>query len=198
MIKRKIIVFRHGQTDWNLKKICLGSKHDIPLNNNGLSQARELANKLKEEPIEMFFTSPLVRAIQTAEIVNKFHKVRMLKVNDLKEIDYGDASGMKKSEAVIKYSNIFNNWMAEDFHSSRNMRIPNGESKEEFFNRVNGAFLSIVKENEFSCAAVASHSGVIWNFIRYSIGKDVKTVNHCTAYSIFYNQNNESFTIEKP
>ncbi len=63
-----IYVVRHGQTDWNLKKIYQGRK-DIQLNNMGLEQAKELKSKLKNVQFDYVFSSPLTRALQTARTI---------------------------------------------------------------------------------------------------------------------------------
>lgn len=70
MNKKNIYVIRHGQTDWNLKEIIQGTK-DIPLNDNGRKQANELKDVLKNIRFDKIISSPLKRAFETAQIVNK-------------------------------------------------------------------------------------------------------------------------------
>ena len=65
-----IYVVRHGQTDWNLEHKLQGSS-DIPLNKKGIEQAEEVAVKLSYEPIDLIICSPLLRAKQTAEVINR-------------------------------------------------------------------------------------------------------------------------------
>ena len=63
-----IILVRHGQTDWNLKKLMQG-RTDIPLNETGRVQALEVKEKLKNERIDICFSSPLSRTLTTAKII---------------------------------------------------------------------------------------------------------------------------------
>ena len=64
-----LLITRHSQTDWNLKRKIQG-KSDIALNETGIEQAKEVAKKLSNEPIDLIICSPLIRARQTAEIIN--------------------------------------------------------------------------------------------------------------------------------
>ena len=63
-----IYLVRHGQTDWNARKIVQGVT-DIPLNETGLAQAARARDLMKDVPIDIIYSSPLVRAYRTAEII---------------------------------------------------------------------------------------------------------------------------------
>ena len=63
-------MIRHGQTDWNVQKKVMG-RCDEPLNDDGLKQAEETRNALLTTDIDLIICSPLKRAIQIAEIINK-------------------------------------------------------------------------------------------------------------------------------
>ena len=65
----KIYLVRHGETDWNQAGLLQGQT-DIALNAQGLEQAHEAAERLKEVPFEIAFCSPLIRAKRTAEIIH--------------------------------------------------------------------------------------------------------------------------------
>ena len=65
----KIIFFRHGETDSNVKEIMQGAGVDTPLNVKGIKQAQELADKVKGLGLEKIYSSTLTRAIQTATLV---------------------------------------------------------------------------------------------------------------------------------
>lgn len=66
----KICLVRHGETEWNSEGILQG-KTDIPLNDLGIQQAEECADYLSQFQWDVVITSPLKRAKQTAEIINK-------------------------------------------------------------------------------------------------------------------------------
>lgn len=91
----KYILIRHGETDWNKEGKIQGQK-DIPLNEVGEQQAREVAQILKETfHITIIYTSPLQRARKTAEIIQDYLKAKLLTKSDLKEINLGIFLGKK-------------------------------------------------------------------------------------------------------
>ena len=65
-----IYIVRHGETDWNILKKLTGQT-DIPLNLNGIKQAKEVREKLKNIKFDYVFSSPLKRAYETAKIITK-------------------------------------------------------------------------------------------------------------------------------
>ena len=60
-----IYLVRHGETDWNARRIVQGVT-DIPLNETGLAQAAAARELMKDVPIDIIYSSPLVRAYRTA------------------------------------------------------------------------------------------------------------------------------------
>ncbi len=68
----KILIVRHGKTVWNAEKRAAGLV-DIELNEKGIEQAKELKDKLKNVDFDLIITSPLKRAIKTANIINENH-----------------------------------------------------------------------------------------------------------------------------
>lgn len=72
-----LLVVRHGQTNYNLNHIIL-SKTDDPLNETGISQAQTTAKNLEREKIDLIISSPLRRAKQTAEIINKGRNIPII------------------------------------------------------------------------------------------------------------------------
>lgn len=73
----KIYFVRHGQTEWNLKKRIQG-RADKPLNEQGKQQAIETRQNLISKDIDLIICSPLLRAVETAEIINKDRNIPIL------------------------------------------------------------------------------------------------------------------------
>jgi len=96
----KLFLVRHGQTGWNKNGILQG-RTDVPLNDEGIRQAIKLAELLQNEKIDFIFSSPLIRAKLTAEIIAKKHKLEIIEDRRLKEIDLGEWEG-QKTEEVLK------------------------------------------------------------------------------------------------
>ena len=68
----KIFIVRHGETEWNRTNRFQGIS-DIPLNKKGKAQAEALAHALKDEAIDVVYSSPLIRAKETARAIQHFH-----------------------------------------------------------------------------------------------------------------------------
>lgn len=90
--KVRILVTRHGQTNWNLLKKIQG-KSDIELNNTGVEQAKIIKNKLKEEQIDLIICSPLIRARQTADIINEEKQIPIIIDERISERFFGLLEG---------------------------------------------------------------------------------------------------------
>ncbi|MEJ2267962.1 MAG: histidine phosphatase family protein [Nanoarchaeota archaeon] len=81
----KLIIVRHGETEENLKKIWQGHLQG-KLTKKGIEQAKKLANRLKDEKLDVIFSSDLDRASDTAKEIAKFHsEVPIYLVEDLRE-----------------------------------------------------------------------------------------------------------------
>ena len=103
----KLILLRHGESQWNLENRFTGWK-DVPLTKSGIVEAQYAAEKLIEMEIAFssIYTSFLLRAIHTAEIVAKslkFDHNEIIKDWRLNERHYGDLQGLNKSETASKY-----------------------------------------------------------------------------------------------
>ncbi|NLO10512.1 MAG: histidine phosphatase family protein [Clostridiales bacterium] len=89
-----IYLIRHGETDWNLIGKVQG-REDIPLNDTGRSQARKCAMALQNTGIKAIISSPLTRAVQTANIIaNTDDSIELIVDDGLIERDFGEMSGM--------------------------------------------------------------------------------------------------------
>lgn len=90
---------RHGETDYNRQGIMQGSGIDSILNDTGVAQARSLASRLAERPVDAVYASSLQRAQQTADILaESMGSVTRRVLDDLKEMDWGIYEGSPPSE----------------------------------------------------------------------------------------------------
>ena len=111
-----IYVVRHGETEWNAINKVLG-RTDIPLNANGVNQARELARSMKDLKIDVFLCSPLLRTRQTADIISSEMGVQYEIDNRLIEQEFGEFEGVNRSDP--KYQKAKREYF---------VRYPGGES----------------------------------------------------------------------
>ena len=84
----RIYVMRHGKTVWNEKGIIQGRSNNR-LSQNGKIMTQEVSLKYKDTKFDVIFCSPLMRTMQTANIMNKYHNVKIIKDERLIEIDQG-------------------------------------------------------------------------------------------------------------
>ncbi|PIS15460.1 hypothetical protein COT62_03610, partial [Candidatus Roizmanbacteria bacterium CG09_land_8_20_14_0_10_41_9] len=90
----KIIIIRHGETDFNKERVIQGQL-DTFLNKNGVEQARKAAVKLKGEKIDRIYTSDLKRANHTALIIGEVLKARVIPTPLLRERYFGELQGLR-------------------------------------------------------------------------------------------------------
>jgi len=123
---------RHGQTDYNIKKL-IGGKTDTPLNKMGITQARAAAHILENTDIQTIVTSPLHRAHKTAEIIaEKLHKPIII-MNEFAERSAGDFEGKPEKWWLLPKLDGWLNGLvsipnAEDYNSFKE-RITHGLQK---------------------------------------------------------------------
>lgn len=84
----RVFLIRHGETDWNVERRIMGAQA-IGLNAIGKAQAHETAGHLAEFSVDALYSSPLLRATETAEILLKDREVSLIHDARLCEVDYG-------------------------------------------------------------------------------------------------------------
>ncbi len=121
----KLLIVRHGKTDWNKEKRAAGLT-DIKLNKEGEEQAEVLRDKLKDTHIDVIISSPLIRAVRTAEIINENHNLDILIDEDLIERNLGIYEGQPNEQE------IFN----EIRYYTKNVPVEKGEDCKTYTKRV--------------------------------------------------------------
>lgn len=94
-------IARHGETVWNKQNLMQGQKDSL-LTKDGIKQAKVLATELKKLKFDHIFSSDLLRAKKTAEIIALEHDLTVTTSKLLREVRYGDFEGMKISDYVQK------------------------------------------------------------------------------------------------
>ncbi len=161
----KIHIIRHGRTDWNVQMKIQG-KTDIPLNEEGVLQARELAGELKKRKQELqvsrIYTSFLQRAKQTAEIVAEVLELPCEILPGVEEMDLGDWEGYSWTEVKEKWPEYYDAWHKE----RRYTKTLNGESYEDVLQRLLPALYRL-SESASEDVIVVTHSAVIMALMSY-------------------------------
>jgi broad specificity phosphatase PhoE len=90
---RSFLCLRHGVTDWNRRGLFQG-RTDIPLNDDGITQAHAAAARLKNVPFDQVVASPLIRALKTAEIISSARGKPLAIDDGIIECDFGSLEGL--------------------------------------------------------------------------------------------------------
>lgn len=128
-----LVLLRHGQSVYNLENRFTGSA-DIDLSANGIAEAHQSAELLKDYNIDVAFTSVLKRAVHTLEIIldSIGKSIPVYKSAALNERCYGDLQGLNKTDTEIKYSVL----QVLMWRRSYQIAPPNGESLQNTCDRV--------------------------------------------------------------
>ena len=150
----QLILIRHGETLWNKEGRIQGIS-DVELSAVGIEQARLLALSLKDHPIKAIHASPLKRALQTAEIINEFHRKEIHTHQDLMEMDQGDFEGVTFKKLIASEKDFLEKWIA----APASVRMPNGESLTQLQDRAWVAMKRIMDKQE--TALIVAHNFTI-------------------------------------
>ncbi len=152
-----ILLARHGETAENRERRFQGQK-DVPLNEHGREQARALAERAaaEERPIVALYTSPLVRARETAEIVGARIGLEPIPDDRLKEIDVGGWQDRLKDDVQRDDPD---DWAAF-LRAGDDFRFPGGESFAEQQERVIAALVDVTQRGALP-ALLVCHRGVV-------------------------------------
>jgi broad specificity phosphatase PhoE len=164
-----ILLIRHGETDWNRDKRYRGG-YDVPLNDNGRQHARIAAQAVRSEPIDAAYSSPLCRALETATIVLGPHGLTPVPHDGLRDIDYGDWTGLPEAEVVRRWPEEHAQWLA----NPHTLRIPGGDRLVEVYERAFTAMEAIAQQHEGQLVALFAHRVVNKLLILGALGLGVE------------------------
>ncbi len=177
----RVYLIRHGETTGDLEH-RYGGEYDDHLSVNGIKQAKNLGKKLRNKNIRVIYHSPKIRAFETAKIVADIINADMIEIDDIRERNnYGILSGMKKSEAIKKYSEEVKKLQTKKLYHN----VKGSEDYDFFKNRVILAFKKIIFDYRFDDIAIITHGGVISCLIReyFKLG-EFKKIGDCAILEI--------------
>ena len=169
----RLIIIRHGESEWNRIGRYQGQQ-DAPLSELGLRQAEALAERLRSEPLDAIFTSPLQRAARTAETVARHHpNVPFQRESALLEIGHGDWEGLMVDEVVSRYGEGLHEWRK---HPTR-AQMPNGESFSNILKRVLDFQERLCAEYSDKNVLLSTHDVVVKILVADALGMDMDRIN---------------------
>ena len=162
-----LILVRHGESEWNQKGLCTGLT-DVALNQKGIDESKKAGESLKSFPIDIAYSSPLLRAKQTLdEIKNVLKMPNLTTIEDkaLNERDYGIYTGKNKWEirkelGEEKFQSIRRGW---------DSLILNGETLKNVYERVIPYYQSEILPNLKSGknVLIVAHGNSLRSLIKY-------------------------------
>jgi len=155
----KLIFVRHGQTEWNAKRLLQGST-DIPLAPAGLRQAEALRTALVDTGIDLAVTSPLLRAKQTAEIICRERAIPLVEDARIAERGFGKYEGAFFDRA------LFDRWWLPGFHGGKEGIEP----LDDFCARVASLLDELSAQDPRKTVLMVAHGGVSIAVQRYFCG----------------------------
>jgi len=157
----KIILVRHGQTDWNKSLHIQGGGSNTELNSIGRAQAERLGEHLKEEKIDVIYSSPLKRTLDTASAIARHHQLEIKLEPELKEIDAAELEGAHVSEIGARLEQI----LIGQREADELFEAYGGESLREVKQRAWGAIERLDSKHPEETVVVVSHYFVILSII---------------------------------
>jgi phosphoserine phosphatase len=149
----EIILCRHGETDWNVHGRYQG-RTDVPLNERGRQQARDLARRLSDQRIDVVYSSTLERAYDTAAEIARPRGLEVRRDPRLDEIDQGLWEGMHHEDIKRHHPEKLAAWQ----HHPIDLRLPEGETLEEVRLRVRDALDDMMLLHQGKAICIVAHS----------------------------------------
>jgi broad specificity phosphatase PhoE len=162
----RIILARHGQTAWNVDKIFRG-RSEVGLDDVGTKQAELLGRYLGSFKLEAIYSSPLKRALHTANIIAGYQKVGVQVAQGLTDLDFGEWQSLPEQEVRRQYPALLDEW----HNNPGKVRIPGGESLEDVRARAIEVMNDVVSRYEGNVLLV-SHRVVVKVLICSLLGLD--------------------------
>lgn len=193
----RLYLIRHGRQNSPLCNV------DVPLDGAGKRQAELVAHRLKKYNIQVLYSSNLIRARQTAEIIGKQLGLPNKIEKDLREISFGALEGL--SDVEIKER--FRDFLAERAKADRDIPCPEGESGEDVYKRAFPVIQGIIKcaeDNGIENIVIVTHGGVIRTLVTAVLGADfakklcvAKELENCSITQIDYDSKTGNFIVER-
>jgi len=154
-----LLLIRHGQATHNLSARWEGSSA-ASLTEKGILQAEAVARRLAcwEKPVCYLYSSPILRARQTAERIARTVGLSVAMDSGLREIDFGQVNGMTRQEFKASMPEVYARWQVR---SDRTFTFPGGEQRRAFSQRVAQTLDAILGRHHRGTVAVIAHGGTL-------------------------------------
>ncbi|HOO55375.1 MAG TPA: histidine phosphatase family protein [bacterium] len=151
----KLFFIRHGETDLN-RELRVQGKININLNETGRMQLESTAKKFEKIHLDSIYASPLVRAVESAEIIAEKKGLKVKTLDWLVEIDHGGLEGLNREEAEEKYPGLLDVW-----HNCPDEAVfpGGGETARDLAERIKKGLLELIR-SENGTVVLVTHQVV--------------------------------------
>lgn len=161
----RLVIVRHGSTAWNVRD-CTEARFrgvvDLPLTDEGVTEALATAGRLSGLRLSAVYSSPLGRAMHTAQIIADPHGLTAAPLEGLGSMDYGDWAGRLESEVARRWPTLYQRWRQDP----SSIQIPGGESFADLRDRACAAVWSVMDRHlDGETIALVSHQVVTKSLI---------------------------------
>ncbi len=145
----KLYLLKHGQTDYNAKRLIQGNLK-VPLNKTGIEQVLKAKEKLDNLPIDLIFSSPIERALETANIINHNRNIPIIIDKRLTEVGLRNLVGLSDDYFDLKlYWNLEENYADKiNVESAKELLKRTNEFIEEIKNKYSGKNILVVSHGD--------------------------------------------------
>ena len=156
-------IVRHGESEWNAARIMQGQATNInPLTNLGETQAQSIGKKLSSIHFDKVFSSDLLRAKQTAEIISLDRKLAILTATALRERTFGHMEGKTYEEFYQKFEKIIAQKETLAHRQRKSIKYaPDIESDDEVITRLTTFLREVAVAQAGKTVLIVSHGGPI-------------------------------------
>lgn len=167
-------LFRHGETNWNVKGIIKGQMDDSGtiFTENGLKQLRWAAERISEHAVQAIFSSDLYRTAETAKYINKELQVPLYFSSAFRGLNMGEYQGRSMKE-------FLHNKEVMTAFSDYDYVIPGGESINQLLERFCGGLKYIRDTFSYDKVLIIAHGAAISNVFSYVNHSSYKDIDYC-------------------
>ena len=169
----KLYLIRHGETDYN-NALRFQGQTDIPLNQKGIEQAEKAADFFRDIPLQAIYTSTLIRAKTTAEIIAGVKGMDVQETDALREMSFGIWENMNSTDIQKKYAKEWKDFFASPARTT----IPQGESMLDVQKRAYPTVQEILDRYPEGDVAFVAHGGIIRVLMCTMLGLDLNRAWH--------------------
>ncbi len=162
----KVILIRHGQTSWNQSRRMQGGNNDTVLDEEGERECRCLAERLKKENIKAVYSSPLSRAMGTAQWIADGHNLDVIEEPAFREMNCGTLEGAEIRDIGPRLQKLVMGGNEDELLFKR----CGGESCDQLQNRAWTAILEKVEKHQDDTIVVVSHYFVLASILCAAVG----------------------------